>query len=39
MDFIFETVSSFLSNLASGVAPACSFVFFEAEVPNSLREE
>lgn len=39
MEFLLNSVSDFLSNIASGVAPMCAFMFFEPEVPESLREE
>lgn len=35
MNFLFD----FISNLASGAATYCSFIFFEPEMPKSLREE
>lgn len=35
MDFLFDL----LTKIAGGAAPLCGFIFFEAEVPESLREE
>lgn len=39
MEFLLNSVSGLLENLAAGVAPACMLLFFEPEVPESLREE
>lgn len=39
MEFLLNSVSDFLTNIAKDVAPMCAFIFFEPEVPESLREE
>ncbi|MDU4935039.1 MAG: cyclic lactone autoinducer peptide [Peptostreptococcaceae bacterium] len=39
MNFLFESIAEFISNLASGTSTYCSFVFYEPEMPKSLREE
>lgn len=35
MDFLFE----FFTKVAGGASTLCGYIFFEAEVPESLREE
>lgn len=39
MEFLFNSVSDLLTKAAEGASTFCSFIFFEAEVPDSLREE
>lgn len=39
MNFIFDSIAEFISNLASNASTYCAFIFFEKEVPKSLREE
>ncbi|MGL6105234.1 cyclic lactone autoinducer peptide [Romboutsia sp.] len=39
METLLNSIASFITNIANGVAPACVFMFFEPEVPESLREE
>lgn len=39
MNFIANFLSDFLTNVASGASTFCGFIFFEQEVPKSLREE
>lgn len=39
MDFLFNAVSALAENIANGVSTYCMIVFYEPEVPESLREE
>ncbi|SCI04282.1 MULTISPECIES: cyclic lactone autoinducer peptide [unclassified Romboutsia] len=39
MNSLFDSIAGFISNLASSASTYCMFVFFEPEVPKSLREE
>lgn len=39
MNFLFDSIASFISNFASGASTYCSFVFYEPKMPKSLREE
>ncbi|MGL5694688.1 MAG: cyclic lactone autoinducer peptide [Peptostreptococcaceae bacterium] len=39
MNFLLNSVADLLSNLASGASTYCGFIFFEPEMPKSLREE
>lgn len=39
MEFLFNSVSDLLTKVAEGASTFCAFMFFEAEVPESLREE
>lgn len=39
MEFLFNAVSSLAENIANGVSTFCCIVFYEPEVPESLREE
>lgn len=39
MDFLFNAVSTLAENIANGVSTYCMIVFYEPEVPESLREE
>lgn len=39
MDFLFNAISNVISNVSQGASTFCMLVFFEPEVPKSLREE
>ena len=39
MNCLFDSIAEMISNLASGVSTYCSLIFFEPEMPKSLREE
>lgn len=39
MNFLLDSVAELLSNLASGASTYCALIFFEPEMPKSLREE
>lgn len=39
MDFLFNAISTLAENIANGVSTYCMIVFYEPEVPESLREE
>ncbi|MGL4913332.1 MAG: cyclic lactone autoinducer peptide [Romboutsia sp.] len=39
MDFLFNSVSDLLTRISEGASTYCAFVFYEPEVPKSLREE
>lgn len=39
METLFNTVSDLLNKVAGGASTFCVFMFFEPEVPKSLREE
>lgn len=39
MDFVFNSISSMLEKIAGGASTFCVFMFFEPEMPESLREE
>ena len=39
MDFLFNVLSNAISNVSQGASTFCVMVFFEPEVPKSLREE
>lgn len=39
MDFLLNSVSDLLSKVAEGASTFCVMLFFEPEVPKSLREE
>lgn len=39
MDFLLNSVSDLLTKVAEGASTYCMLVFFEPEVPKSLREE
>ncbi|HSQ88045.1 cyclic lactone autoinducer peptide [Romboutsia sp.] len=39
MDFLFNMASELLSKIGTGASTFCAFVFYEPEVPKSLREE
>lgn len=39
MDFLANAVSNLVEKVAGGASTFCIFIFFEPEVPKSLREE
>ncbi|GAA0707680.1 hypothetical protein GCM10008904_17100 [Paraclostridium ghonii] len=39
MNFLSNLFSDFIMNLGSGASTMCSLIFFEPEMPKSLREE
>lgn len=39
MNFLWNLLSDLTSAIGSGSATKCAFIFFEPEVPKSLREE
>lgn len=39
MDFLFNAISNLISSVSEGASTFCVMVFFEPEVPKSLREE
>ncbi|MDK2563072.1 cyclic lactone autoinducer peptide [Romboutsia sedimentorum] len=39
MNFLFDAISNMISNVSQGASTFCVMVFFEPEVPKSLREE
>ena len=39
MEGMLNSISSLLTNIAQGASTFCVFMFFEPEVPKSLREE
>lgn len=39
MNFLFNAVSDMLSKVAGGASTFCMIMFYEPEVPKSLREE
>lgn len=39
MDFLFNAVSNLVETVANGASTFCLIVFYEPEVPESLREE
>lgn len=39
MNFLFNGLSELITNIANGAATCCAFLFFEPEIPESLREE
>lgn len=39
MDFLFNSFSELLTKVSDGASTFCAFVFYEPEVPESLREE
>ncbi len=39
MNFLFDTISNMISSVSQGASTFCVLVFFEPEVPKSLREE
>ena len=39
MNFLFEAASELLTKIGTGASTFCVFVFYEPEVPKSLREE
>jgi cyclic lactone autoinducer peptide len=39
MNFLFESISNVVTNISMGASVCCALLFFESEVPKSLREE
>ncbi len=39
MNFLLDSLSNLLTNIGQGASTYCALVFFEPEVPKSLREE
>lgn len=39
MNFLWNLVSNLTTGIGKGASTKCSIIFFEAEVPESLREE
>lgn len=39
MNFLFDAISNMISSVSQGASTFCVLVFFEPEVPKSLREE
>ena len=39
MNFLFNSISELLIGIAQEAATYCMFIFFEPEIPKSLREE
>lgn len=39
MNFLFNALSELISGVAKGASTYCALVFFEPEMPKSLREE
>lgn len=39
MNFLWNLISDFTTNVGGSASTYCSFIFFEPEVPKSLREE
>ncbi len=39
MNFLFNSLAELLTNIAQGASTYCMFIFFEPEMPKSLREE
>jgi cyclic lactone autoinducer peptide len=39
MEFLFNAASELLAKIGTGASTFCVFVFYEPEVPKSLREE
>jgi cyclic lactone autoinducer peptide len=39
MDFLFNSLSELLTKIGVGASTFCMLVFYEPEVPKSLREE
>ena len=39
MNFLFNSISELLIGIAQEAATDCMFIFFEPEIPKSLREE
>lgn len=39
MDFLFNSISNVLERVAGGASTFCILMFFEPEMPESLREE
>ncbi len=39
MEFLFNSLSNLLTSIGEQASTYCAFVFYEAEVPKSLREE
>lgn len=39
MDFLLNSVSDLVTKIAGGASTFCVMIFFEPEMPKSLREE
>ena len=39
MNFLFNALSEIISGVAREASTCCAFIFFEPEIPKSLREE
>lgn len=39
MNFLFNALAELISVVAKGASTHCALVFFEPEIPKSLREE
>jgi len=39
MEFLLNAISNIISNVSQGASTFCLMVFFEPELPKSLREE
>lgn len=39
MDFIFNSISNMLNSVAGSASTFCLLMFFEPEMPESLKEE
>ncbi|GAA0861003.1 cyclic lactone autoinducer peptide [Paraclostridium tenue] len=39
MDYLMNLLSDFAKSLGNGASTMCTMVFFEPEMPKSLREE
>jgi cyclic lactone autoinducer peptide len=39
MDFLFNAISNVITSISQGASTFCVLMFFEPEVPKSLREE
>lgn len=39
MNFLWNLISDFTTGIGNGASTMCAFLFFEPDVPESLREE
>lgn len=39
MNFLFNSFAELLTSIAQSASTHCMFIFFEPEIPKSLREE